>query len=114
MEVREISTDLYSDPETGLLQEEAIRIYPNPFTGIQEISYLLPGDAEVSIDVYNVLGAKIRTLAKTNQAAGVHSLQWDGRDQHHSVIPAGIYIIRFVYTSARDVMIQERKVVYTY
>ncbi|MEN8204144.1 MAG: T9SS type A sorting domain-containing protein [Bacteroidota bacterium] len=118
VQVREISTDIpgYDEglSDDGLSQEEAIRIYPNPFTGTQEISYLLPLDAEVSIDVYNVLGAKIRILTRAYQSAGVHSLQWNGLDQHNSVIPAGIYILRFVYQSDQEMMIQERKVVYSH
>jgi hypothetical protein len=114
VQVREISTDLYSDQETGRVQEEAIRIYPNPFTGFQHISYLLPMDAKVSIEVFDVTGKKVRSLRDSHESAGVHSLQWDGRDQNEAVLPVGIYIIRFVYNNAAEKIIQERKVVFAY
>jgi len=113
VKVMEISTDIRMYPE-GMAQEEAIRIYPNPFTEYMDISYLLPGDAEVSIDVYDILGKKIRNLSQGLQSAGIHTIQWNGRDQNNSVIPTGIYIIRFVYKSREAVIIQERKVVYTH
>jgi hypothetical protein len=114
VQVREISTDLYSDPETGRVQEEAIRIYPNPFTGFQHISYLLPFDAAMSIEVFDVTGKQVRSLRDRFESAGVHALQWDGRDQNQAVLPVGIYIIRFVYSNAEEKIIQERKVVFAY
>jgi hypothetical protein len=113
VQVREISTDIYADPETGLVQEEAIRIYPNPFPGFQHFSDLLPLDARVSIEVFDITGKKVRSLLYGDQPAGLHALQWDGRDQNQAVLPVGMYIIRFVYRSPADVMIQERKVVFT-
>ena len=56
----------------------------------------------------------IRSLSKEYQSAGVNSVQWNGRDQNNSIIPVGIYILRFVYKSDQGLIIQERKVVYTH
>ncbi|MEN8230341.1 MAG: T9SS type A sorting domain-containing protein [Bacteroidota bacterium] len=111
--VMEFSThnNIYPD---GMQKDEAISIFPNPFTESVDIFYVLPGDAEVSIDLYNLLGMKIRSLTKAYQPAGVNSVQWNGRDQNNSMIPVGIYILRFVYKSDQGLIIQERKVVYTH
>jgi len=60
--------------------------HPNPFTGNTMISYELPFDGTVSIEIYNYLGSRVETLLSENQTAGYHSLSFDA-----AALPAGIY-----------------------
>ena len=64
--------------------------FPNPFTGITRIRYGVPGDVDVNISVYNLLGQKVATLVNGNKKAGYYTVTWDG-----SKLSAGIYFIRF-------------------
>ncbi len=68
--------------------------YPNPFNPNTCIAYQLPNAENVRLIVYNVLGEKVRTLVHARQAAGVHTAQWDGRDDAGKVLPSGIYFYR--------------------
>ena len=68
--------------------------YPNPFN--PETSFLIdvPNDAQVRIEVFDLLGRRIRLLAEERLAAGTHSLAWDGRTDTDVQAPSGTYIYR--------------------
>ncbi|MFA6098237.1 MAG: peptidoglycan DD-metalloendopeptidase family protein [Patescibacteria group bacterium] len=63
--------------------------YPNPFNPVTNISYSLPVAADVCLEIYNVLGQRVATLANERQVAGEHSIQWDAHQ-----CPSGIYFYR--------------------
>jgi hypothetical protein len=65
--------------------------YPNPFNPTTQISFELPSSEFVRLEVYNMLGQKVRTLLNENQSAGIHQLTWDARDDIGNELPAGIY-----------------------
>jgi|GEM_PF-3937367 len=73
---------------------ELLGNYPNPFNATTTISYSLPQDAEVRLDIYNVAGQKVRTLIEENQSAGIHSLVWDGRNDSGQPVASGLYFYR--------------------
>ena len=66
--------------------------YPNPFNPSTIIAYALEKMENVSVDVYSILGTKVRTLVTGEQAAGLHSVQWDGRDDSGDSVAGGLYI----------------------
>lgn len=63
--------------QTTRRQEEPAA-YPNPFSGTTTISYALPQDGYVTVEVYNVLGRKVQTLVAQAQTAGSHRVSFDG------------------------------------
>ncbi len=65
--------------------------YPNPFNPETRISYALPQDAHVTLEVYNALGQKVRTLFDAMQKAGTHEVFWDGRDVTGQNVASGLY-----------------------
>ncbi|RLC62361.1 MAG: hypothetical protein DRI01_07010, partial [Chloroflexi bacterium] len=74
--------------------------YPNPFPGRRigytktTILYYLPAPSRVLLRVYDTLGRAVRTLADEQQPAGLHSIQWDGKDKNGVSVPSGIYFLR--------------------
>lgn len=46
--------------------------YPNPFNPSTKITYSLPADANISIDLYTITGQKIAVLFNGNVTAGYH------------------------------------------
>ncbi len=68
--------------------------YPNPVNGETCISFALSEPSVVAIDIYNIRGQRIETLAGTKFEAGVHRLMWDCRDQAKRPVSSGLYLIR--------------------
>jgi hypothetical protein len=70
-------------------------IAPNPFKNTTAISYALPRDGEVRMEVFDVLGRTVRTLAHgERQVAGTHRLTWDGHDDSGRALGSGLYFVR--------------------
>ncbi len=69
--------------------------FPNPFTSGTTIRYFLPEDGFVKLNIYNVLGEAVRSLAQKRVAGGVvGQIQWDGKDNFGRTVGAGNYIVR--------------------
>jgi len=47
------------------------------------------------LEIYNVLGQKVRTLVNTKMAAGRYQAVWDARNDAGSPVGSGVYIYRF-------------------
>jgi hypothetical protein len=62
---------------------------PNPVRGLASISYDLPAAADVTLDLFDVTGRRVRTLDRGVRAAGSHRVSLDARD-----LPAGVYWYR--------------------
>lgn len=69
--------------------------FPNPFRGGSRVHFDLARDGEVALEVFDVRGARVRTLARGARPAGRHQLEWDGRDDAGRAAPAGLYVVRF-------------------
>lgn len=68
--------------------------YPNPFNMQTEIAYDLPGAAFVSLEIFNLLGQKVRTLVNEYQNPGHKKVNWDGRDRNGFGVASGIFFYR--------------------
>ena len=68
--------------------------YPNPFNPETTIAFTLATVGKVKINIYNVLGQKVRTLLDENRAAGVHRIQWDGTGENGVKVASGVYLYR--------------------
>jgi hypothetical protein len=68
--------------------------HPNPFNNSTTIGYLLPLHTHVTIKIYNLLGQNVRTLVDGQQAAGRHTVVWDGRDDSGNAMASGVYFYR--------------------
>lgn len=65
--------------------------YPNPFNPSTQISLELPSSEFVQLDIYNLIGQKVRTLLNEDRPAGVQQVTWDATDDAGRELPAGIY-----------------------
>ncbi len=65
--------------------------YPNPFNPTTLIRYDLPQSSLVRLTVHSVLGEKVRTLVDAVQAAGVHTVVWDAKDDRGNNVSSGVY-----------------------
>jgi len=65
---------------------------PNPFNPSTTIKYDLPRQAEVKLEIFDMLGRRVRTLVNQHQTAGRHAIAWDGRNEQGQVVASGVYI----------------------
>lgn len=69
--------------------------YPNPFNPATTIQYELPSQSQVSLEVYNILGERVRTLIDGEiHAAGKYTLHFDGKNQYGEQLTSGVYFYR--------------------
>jgi hypothetical protein len=68
--------------------------YPNPFNPHTIIQYDLPENTKVTLEIYNVLGQKVRTLVDAHQAAGSQAITWNGQNDSGQMVDSGIYFYR--------------------
>ena len=68
-------------------------VYPNPFNRLALIQYLLPIDTNIKLDIFNTKGVHIYRLFEGEQQAGIHTISWDGKNNHGQDVSSGMYII---------------------
>ena len=66
--------------------------YPNPFNPTTQIRYDLSSNENVKIDIYDVMGRKIKSLINKYQVAGHYSAKWNAENELGGPVPAGMYI----------------------
>jgi hypothetical protein len=68
--------------------------HPNPFSAGTTVELALPGAAEVSVEVFDVAGRRVRAMDLGRLAAGSTRLAFDGRDDRARALPSGVYFYR--------------------
>ena len=63
--------------------------YPNPFNPVTTISFALPDETKVTLEVYNINGKLINTLYSGIKSAGNHNIEWNA-----SGLPSGVYFVK--------------------
>ena len=81
---------LQQSPENLLLFSN----YPNPFNSETRISFALRTGVNVSINIYDILGRKVRTIFNGGLSAGYQEFAWDGRADNGHDVSSGAYLVR--------------------
>jgi FlgD Ig-like domain len=66
--------------------------YPNPFNPVTAISYQLSAVSVVTLRVYDVLGREVSILVNGVGEPGVHTVQWNGKNDRGETVSSGIYL----------------------
>ncbi len=83
------------DTPTALPTEIALmQNYPNPFNPETNIEFRLPSATNVTLEVYNLLGQKVKTLVSDYREAGYHTVRWNGTNDSGDLVPSGVYFYR--------------------
>ena len=89
--------------------------YPNPFNPETWIPYQLSKPAEVTLHIYGVNGALLRTLALGHQRAGNYQSKsraayWDGKNEVGEPVASGVYFYTLTagdFTATRKMLIRK-------
>jgi hypothetical protein len=73
---------------------QLLQNYPNPFNPSTEIAFSLPSPGEVHLEIYNVMGQRIRELANGFMPAGNHRITFDGHSDSGLPLSSGVYFYR--------------------
>ncbi|MFO7609005.1 MAG: FlgD immunoglobulin-like domain containing protein [Candidatus Krumholzibacteriia bacterium] len=68
--------------------------HPNPFNPATTISWWLPQAGHLGLEVFDVRGRLVRTLADGPAPAGAGEVRWDGRAGDGRAAAAGVYFYR--------------------
>ena len=66
--------------------------YPNPFNPSTKISYSIPESGDISLNIYDMRGRRIKSLVNKNQASGRYLIEWNATDDYGNNVGAGVYI----------------------
>ena len=74
---------------------------PNPFNPATIIAYAIPKPANIRIEIFNVLGQRIKTLFDGLKTEAAGQVMWDGRDDLGRGAAAGVYIYSLISEGVR-------------
>jgi hypothetical protein len=75
-------------------QNLPVNIYPNPCSPQTAVSFTLPKTGLVKINICNLKGQLVKTLADCEFGKGEHSVSWDGKDYQNKPVATGIYLCK--------------------
>lgn len=71
--------------------------FPNPFNPNTNMIFSLPQNSKVTLEVYNLLGQKVKTLINNKSYnQGYHTIEWDGRNGLGENAASGMYVFRLI------------------
>lgn len=76
-----------------VLQGPVITSYPNPFNPQTIISIGRPLGETMTLDIYNVMGQKIKHFDESDISSGSHSVAWDGTNDDGNPVASGTYFV---------------------
>ncbi len=76
--------------------------HPNPFNPTTTIKFSLKEDSNVSIKIYNIIGATVRTLIDEEMKAAYHEVIWDGKNTAGKQVGSGFYFCKMVASNGEE------------
>ncbi|ROL60924.1 T9SS C-terminal target domain-containing protein [Bacteroidetes/Chlorobi group bacterium ChocPot_Mid] len=67
---------------------------PNPFNDGTNLSFSIPENAKVTLEILDVYGMVVKTLVNDNMSAGTYAKAWMSDDNHGNKVASGTYIYR--------------------
>jgi hypothetical protein len=68
--------------------------FPNPFNSGTTVKYNLPKSCQVRLQIYNILGQKVRTLVDKIEEAGYREVYWEGKNDLNNSVASGVYFYK--------------------
>jgi len=78
------------------VKDDVFKIIPNPSSGFQSVIFSIEESSSVSIQIFDVNGIPVKTLADGKYIRGNHSIVWDGTGNNGQMLKSGFYYCRFV------------------
>jgi hypothetical protein len=99
--------DFFVEAQVGIGEDGQLPIQfglsqnvPNPFNASTEIAFDLPRQSKVSLQIFDITGAKVADLLDAILETGHHSIIWNGKDDAGQPLASGVYFYRIRFDSA--------------
>ena len=82
--------------------------FPNPFNPTTTIQYEIKDVGDVVIDIFNVLGERVKRYTVLSQPPGYYSMMWMGKNEENKHAGAGVYFYSLTvndYTNTRKMVL---------
>lgn len=76
------------------IKTEITSIYPNPFNPITTITYSIKNAGNVTLDIYNIKGQKVKQLVNEQMSVDHYTVIWNGKDNTGKNVSSGIYFCK--------------------
>ena len=84
--------------------------YPNPFNPTTSISFNLKKADNVSLEIFNLKGQKVKTLVDEKLPADNNTVIWNGKDENGNPVSSGVYLYKLKsgkYTSSKKMILMK-------
>jgi flagellar hook assembly protein FlgD len=78
----------------GVRITDVSRPWPNPARSIANFAMSLAAPGNVEVEIFDLMGRRVRTLAKGPWPMGDRSVTWDLRDDRGDLVPSAMYKVR--------------------
>jgi hypothetical protein len=82
-------TEISDDEPVILSDYELEQNFPNPFNPLTKISYSIPDNGHVKLEIFNIIGQKVAVLVDEVKSAGKYTVSFNG-----SALNSGVYLYR--------------------
>jgi endo-1,4-beta-xylanase len=83
--------------------------FPNPFNPVTKISYQLQQPGQVRLEIYDILGHKVKTLVNYRQSPGFHQVYWNALDESNHYVSGGVYLYKLQIKTSGNVYTMSKK-----
>ena len=77
--------------------------YPNPFNASTVIAFDVPKDTHIILQIFDLMGRRIRILYEGHMEAGRYHFVWNGSDKYGRHVSSGVYLISFQANRYREI-----------
>jgi hypothetical protein len=70
-----------------------VKAFPNPFNPKVSLDIHLNNEMNIIIEIYNIIGEKVKQIFNGSLSSGEHRFTWDGMNEANEILPSGNYII---------------------
>lgn len=88
--VRNVKSEVANVPKSFELNQN----FPNPFNATTQIRFSVPKASHVQLQIFDILGRKVKSLVNENLTAGYKQITWDGKNESGDEVASGVYFYR--------------------
>ncbi|GBE27564.1 hypothetical protein BMS3Bbin03_01492 [bacterium BMS3Bbin03] len=81
--------------------------YPNPFNMITHITYDLPEEGQVKVELWNILGMKIANIENRFHKPGSYTISWNGLNAQGQEVGTGVYFYTIRVSNSGQTLFQK-------